>query len=638
MHQTFYIDIDEEITSLIDRLRKSKAKENIFVIPKRALILQSVVNLKVLKKEAAKFKKQIMIVTQDAQGRAISEKVGILSQSSMDGVEESDELKIEIQPKIKSSNKKNPAEKKQKKKVLKNIGSASFYEEENVLSDNESPFEDEVALIEEKPKAARTAKKTAKKSSIARQKERRGTMSDILGTVIPVKSALVRPPSPEEEKKEIDKKESDEEDEENGYDSYEKELDPVKKQELYEFYRVDSGNELPEKEAPVMVHGKTRKIFLLFMIISITAVLITGVFLFMPKAKVSIKLTSRIQSADLEIKADAKNVTKKIEEKAIPVRIIEKEKEKISTFDVSGKNTISDQKARGNIAVYNEFSASPQPLVATTRFMTSDGKIFRLAKGIIVPGIVSVDGKAKPGVIEAEVIADKAGGEFNISPTDFSIPGFEGSPKHSKIYARSSSPMAGGGSKGNEVSVISEADINAAKSKSEAVLKDEIIEEIKSKLENGDVILDDAVEMNILDSYSPEAGTIADKFDFRSKIKIRMMIFSENDLRDVIESSFSKKENEKISQIKIEYGKATSNFGESTALIKVHGKALIEPEVDIAKIKKELLGKNQEEIETLLKDNPEIKGLEAEFWPEFLPGKIPTYEKRVEVEIAPSEF
>ena len=35
MHKTLYIDIDEEITSIIDRVRKSAANEIIVIAPKR---------------------------------------------------------------------------------------------------------------------------------------------------------------------------------------------------------------------------------------------------------------------------------------------------------------------------------------------------------------------------------------------------------------------------------------------------------------------------------------------------------------------------------------------------------------------------------------------------------------------------
>src|SRR5665647_1308424 len=94
MHQTFYIDIDEEITSIVDRLRKAIAKEVIIVVPKRALLVQSIVNLKLLKKESDKLGKEISIVTQDKLGKMLIEKVGINVEEKLDDIE-SDELSEE---------------------------------------------------------------------------------------------------------------------------------------------------------------------------------------------------------------------------------------------------------------------------------------------------------------------------------------------------------------------------------------------------------------------------------------------------------------------------------------------------------------------------------------------------------------
>ena len=84
MHQTFYIDVDEEITSVVERIRKAAANEIIMVVPKRALLIQSIVNLRLLKKEAESRGVQLMIVTQDKLGKLLVEKAGILVQQKLD--------------------------------------------------------------------------------------------------------------------------------------------------------------------------------------------------------------------------------------------------------------------------------------------------------------------------------------------------------------------------------------------------------------------------------------------------------------------------------------------------------------------------------------------------------------------------
>lgn len=625
MHQIFYIDVDEEITSIISKLKKSKTKENIFVVPRRALILQSVVSLKVLKKQAEKFKKQIMIVTQDEQGRAITEKIGILSQGTMDGIEEGDELKAEIQPRIKNSREKNDANPEKGRKLLGNIGSDSFYNKPGAIQDSADFLEENNLSKKDNVDDSDSVKKLSKKNVAGQEKRKRNTMSDILSSSNKSSPLGRNLPANEQEvgkkKKEIKNNEP------------EKNLDPRKEIELAEFYYFTEKSQNVGKKDPIVVSGKLKKVFVLFGIISLLAVLLVGLFLFLPKAEVAIKLSSRFQANDLEVEGDSKATVADMEKNNIPVRIIEKEKEKKASFKASGKGEASDQKAKGVITIYNEYSTSPQLLVATTRFSTNDGKIFRLIKGVSVPGMANVGGKLNPGVIEAEVLADKSGEEFNIQPTDFSIPGFQGSPKFSKFYARSRTAMIGGGTKGNGSVVISAADIDFARKETEKNLKSEILEEIKGELKEGEVFSEDATETAVMDSDSPEAGVMTDNFDFWLKIKTKTLVFFETDLKKVVENSFEKKPGEKISRLKIEYGKMTPEFEGKTINIKVHGKALLEQELDEQKIKAELLGKNGTELEALIQGYSQIKGLEVEFWPEFLPGKIPSYEKRVKIEI-----
>lgn len=74
---TIYLDNDEEITSVVDKLKSSDFGAIDLVIPKEAIILQSVVNLKLLKKQAESLSKEITIVTQDRVGKKLAEQIGI---------------------------------------------------------------------------------------------------------------------------------------------------------------------------------------------------------------------------------------------------------------------------------------------------------------------------------------------------------------------------------------------------------------------------------------------------------------------------------------------------------------------------------------------------------------------------------
>lgn len=75
--KVIYAEIDDEITTIFDQIRRSRAKRIALVVPKRAALLQSIVNLKILKKKADELQKEILIVTMDANGMQLAEKAGL---------------------------------------------------------------------------------------------------------------------------------------------------------------------------------------------------------------------------------------------------------------------------------------------------------------------------------------------------------------------------------------------------------------------------------------------------------------------------------------------------------------------------------------------------------------------------------
>ncbi len=63
--ETIYVDVDDEITHIIDKLKSSDKKIVALVLPKRASVLQSIVNMKLLKKAATGSKKSLVLITSE---------------------------------------------------------------------------------------------------------------------------------------------------------------------------------------------------------------------------------------------------------------------------------------------------------------------------------------------------------------------------------------------------------------------------------------------------------------------------------------------------------------------------------------------------------------------------------------------
>lgn len=64
--QVIYVDVDDEITAIIDKMNATSARVIALVLPKRAAVFQSVVNMKLLKRRADSAKKHLVLITSEA--------------------------------------------------------------------------------------------------------------------------------------------------------------------------------------------------------------------------------------------------------------------------------------------------------------------------------------------------------------------------------------------------------------------------------------------------------------------------------------------------------------------------------------------------------------------------------------------
>ena len=75
--QALYLEADEDITSAIDKLAKATGSSVSIVVPKRSALLQSIINLKLLKKAAADNGKELVLVTSDKVASDLAARIGL---------------------------------------------------------------------------------------------------------------------------------------------------------------------------------------------------------------------------------------------------------------------------------------------------------------------------------------------------------------------------------------------------------------------------------------------------------------------------------------------------------------------------------------------------------------------------------
>ncbi|MBD3330237.1 hypothetical protein GF354_01755, partial [Candidatus Peregrinibacteria bacterium] len=72
-----YIDIDDEITEIYNKIKPIGIKHIYLVVPKRAMLFQSIINLKILLKKTREIKKKIYLITNDSNGIYLAQQLGI---------------------------------------------------------------------------------------------------------------------------------------------------------------------------------------------------------------------------------------------------------------------------------------------------------------------------------------------------------------------------------------------------------------------------------------------------------------------------------------------------------------------------------------------------------------------------------
>lgn len=192
---------------------------------------------------------------------------------------------------------------------------------------------------------------------------------------------------------------------------------------------------------------------------------------------------------------------------------------KTKTFPLSGdaQKEISEQ-ATGRVIITNTTS-SPQPLVATTRFLSAQGVLFRLKNGVTVPA---------NGNVEAQVFADQKGTSGNIEPTTFTIPGLN-EVKQKLITASSSATFAGGV---RIVSVLTQADVDrAVASLNEELTKDAeaMFREGRKVMHNGKAFFLDAQEQKI----NARVGDEVSAFDLTLTVLVSGVFYDDEALKKI---------------------------------------------------------------------------------------------------------
>jgi hypothetical protein len=482
MNKVYYLEPDEEITKVIDRIRKSEEAGVVLVVPRGSSISQSTINLKLLKRNASDHGKVIGIVSSDKITNNLADQVGIEVFSK---VTEAEKASLNVPVKAEEATSSSLKVNRYKKYDLSKMTEDSELEPE---PEDDPDLEEPEEQIEES---------------------------------VPEEEVVVEE-IPEEEHEEQSEPEIQA-----------KALD-VKKDNEEEEMVVMSPN---KKEKRHIKTEGSRKAFLVISSIVLVG-LAAAFYVLIPTTEASLILKTSDVEKKSNIFVDKNQAIADPAVFAVPGQLVEVEKSITKEFDSTGKKDIGE-KAHGTITISNTVSTKAITVSPGAKVTAADGKIFYIEKGVLVPGKTAQTDISKchqdaqlniicdpiPGVVDASVIASENGDKYNIPATTFTV---------GQLTASSKTTFTGGVTK--NVSFVTDEDL----AKAEVTIKEEGTTQGKQGLidkaaEESLKIFEKNIAVEIISQDSnKKINDEADKFQITARVKLMALGFKEDDLRKIM--------------------------------------------------------------------------------------------------------
>lgn len=409
----------------------------------------------------------------------------------------------------------------------------------------------------------------------------------------------------------------------------EKQVDDFEKKQIQKF---DVEEKKIKKEQRKKISAKTYAVLIIILVLLGSAGYAAAVYL--PRADIQIT-TKKSQW----IFADAIVATKKTasidtSSKSIPAEIFSQRKNFTYSYPATGKKYLS-LKATGVITIYNNYSIGPQLLVKNTRFTDPSGRIFRLTQNTIVPGAKIIQGKFTPSSIDANVVADQPGADYNITPSKFKIPGLADTPKYNGFYGISQVPMSGGII--GLAAYPTQNDIKQYEPQVIKSLKDNIDSLLYSGISPAFRVIDGSEQFTILKEVISPVADQSGNFTIFLDAQSSVVAFKDSDvlalmtgLANNILNLQNSSEAFNIKDYKLDYGTGRPDLNQGQMSFVANFSGTFWQPVNTGDFEQKSLGKSETQLKPLIDSLANIDKVTISFWP-FWVKSVPSDPSRVKI-------
>lgn len=351
--------------------------------------------------------------------------------------------------------------------------------------------------------------------------------------------------------------------------------------------------------------------------------------------RVTIDLTLQKTSTDLSENVAVSSATKVPAASGstitLPGQLLIAQNSLVITFPATGTSTVSS-KASGTLIVYNDYSSAPQVLVATTRFVSPGGQLFRSTEKVTIPGAKVTGGTIVPSSASVHVVAAEAGADYNLAAGTghWTIPGFEGTPRYAKFYAEAPNGLSGGAS--GVSPVATRADVLAAQAKAVETLQNSLASQIGLSGADQFKFLPDSA------SFATTSETVTPvnsegQFNVLISGEMRQMVFDPSMLQnELLVLNGVSASTTKIDALDLNYGSTTLDLAKGLMNFKLTGSLVYEPAVDVTSVKAKIAGVDEANLKSIVFGITGLQKANISFWP-FWVSTVPQDQSKIDLNL-----
>jgi hypothetical protein len=411
----------------------------------------------------------------------------------------------------------------------------------------------------------------------------------------------------------------EEEDEEEGAENNDEDLEVLgEKEEPVRSHFFDASPDLDEDDRPSRRFPKKT----VWTIVGIIVVVALGAYVvsaFFDHADITINFKQTPWSYQDNFTASKNAVGINPSNNTIPAQVFTSTKNVTESFPGSSVQQVS-QKAQGTITIYNAYSAASQELVATTRFLTPDGKIFRITQNVTVPGETNAaNGTLSPSSITAPIVADQAGPDYNVGPVaKLTIPGFANdSAREAGFYGVITASTTGGfiGQRATPTA----ADITAAKASTTAILAAALQNGFSGTYPNNFEIPDGAATTTVTTLTVNTSTDANGNFTVFGAATLQAIGFDQTALTNYLLTLAQAQEaSSTFKTINLSYSDVAANFATGQISFALSAQAQLEPAFSPAQFATSIEGQGIASARSTIAALPQLADGEISMWPSWL--------------------